>query len=195
MPTLTRAICRFSSPSQNFWCTVFNNFQWLFYISELFKVPKHGTCLRWVTTKKQKWCQFLENLHKYSLKYIGFNHAKQIMGYHACFLDILTNITHEIRDKTTYYHPLRLVSDYEGLSYHFMSKLYSNISKPSMVTPHLLCMDETHVLPGIFLEIYKKMTSLLFFCSDPPWVTTVHRNLIEKVFVGVIKFTGEHKVR
>ena len=118
--------------------------------------------------KKPKWCQFLENLHKYSLKYIGFNHAKQIMGYHACFLDILTNITHEIRDKTTYYHPLGLVSDYGGLPYHFMSKLYSNISKPSMVTPHLLCMDETNVLPGIFLEIFKKMTSLLFFCSDPP---------------------------
>ena len=55
--------------------------------------------LRWVTTKKQKWCQFLENLHKYSLKYIGFNHAKQIMGYHACFWDILTNITHEIETK------------------------------------------------------------------------------------------------
>ena len=54
---------------------------------------------RWVTTKKQKWCQFLENLHKYSLKYIGFNHAKQIMGYHACFWDILTNITHEIETK------------------------------------------------------------------------------------------------
>ena len=124
--------------------------------------------LRCITTRKQKWCQFLENLHKYSLKYIGFNHAKQIMGYHACFWDILTNITHEIRDKTTYYHPLGLVSDYGGLSYHFMSKLYSNISKPSMVTPHLLCMDETHVLPGIFLEIFKKMTSLLFFCSDPP---------------------------
>ena len=124
--------------------------------------------LRWVTTKKQKWCQFLENLQKYSLKYIGFNHAKKIMGYHACFWDILTNITHEIRDKTTYYHPLGSVSDYGGLSYHFMSKLYSNISKPSMVTPHLLCMDETHVLPGIFLEIFKKMTSLLFFCSDPP---------------------------
>ena len=85
------------------------------------------------------------------------------MGYHACFWDILTNITHEIRDKTTYYHPLGLVSDYGGLSYHFMSKLYSNISKPSMVTPHLLCMDETNVLPGIFLEIFKKMTSLLFF--------------------------------
>ena len=119
--------------------------------------------LRWVTTRKQKWCQFLENLHKYSLKYIGLNHAKQIMGYHACFWDILTNITHEIRDKTTYYHPLGLVSDYGGLSYHFMSKLYSNISKPSMVTHHLLGMDETHVLPEIFLEIFKKMTSLLFF--------------------------------
>ena len=62
--------------------------------------------------KKQKWCQFLENLHKYSLKYIGFNRAKQIMGYHACFWDILTKITHEIRDKTTYHHPLGLVSDY-----------------------------------------------------------------------------------
>ena len=24
-------------------------------------------------------------------------------------------------------------------------------------------MDETHVLPGLFLEIFKKMTSLLFF--------------------------------
>ena len=108
--------------------------------------------LRWVTTKKQKWCQFLENLHKYSLKYIGFNHAKQIMGYHACFWDILTNITHEIRDKTTYYHPLGLVRDYGGLSYHFMSKLYSNISKPSMVTPHLLCMDETHA--QYFLEYF-----------------------------------------
>ena len=55
--------------------------------------------LRWVTTKKQKWCQFLENLHKYSLKYIGFNHAKQIMGYHAWFWDILTYITHEIETK------------------------------------------------------------------------------------------------
>ena len=139
---------------------------WYFYC----KTPL-GPCalnLRWVTTNKQKWCQFLENRHKYSLKYIGFNHAKEIIGYHACFWDILTNITHEIRDKTTYYHPLGFVSDYGGLAYHFMSKLYSNISKPSMVTPHLLCMDETHVLPGIFLEIFKKMTSLLFFCSDPP---------------------------
>ena len=33
------------------------------------------------------------------MKYIGFNHAKQIMGYHACFWDILTNITHEIETK------------------------------------------------------------------------------------------------
>ena len=91
--------------------------------------------LRWVTTKKQKWCQFLENLRKYSLKYIGFNHAKQIMGYHACFWDILTNITHEIRDKTTYYHPLGWVSDYGGLSYHFMSKLYSKYLKTKHGNP------------------------------------------------------------
>ena len=42
-----------------------------------------------------------------------------------------------------------------------------------MVTPHLLCMDETHVLPGIFLEIFKKMTPLLFFCSDPPQVIII----------------------
>ena len=55
--------------------------------------------LRWFTTRKQKWCQFLENLHKYSLKYIGFNHAKQIMGYHVCFWDILPNITYEIETK------------------------------------------------------------------------------------------------
>ena len=60
---------------------------------------KRQTILRWVTTKKQRWCQFLENLHKYSLKYIGFNHAKQIMGYHAWFWDILTYITHEIETK------------------------------------------------------------------------------------------------
>ena len=62
-------------------------------------ISQYLSRLRWVTTKKQKWCQFLETLHKYSLKYIGFNHAKNILGYHACFWDILTNITHEIETK------------------------------------------------------------------------------------------------
>ena len=67
--------------------------------AKCFQLCPRDAELRWVTTRKQKWCQFLENLHKYSLKYIGFNHAKQIMGYHACFWDILTNITHEIETK------------------------------------------------------------------------------------------------
>ena len=79
---------------------LFNEFEnYTFEIPATFPRANELMMLRWVTTKKQKWCQFLENLHKYSLKYIGFNHAKQIMGYHACFWDILTYITHEIETK------------------------------------------------------------------------------------------------
>ena len=145
-------------------------------IDDRFQCSEHvSTCclkaarqLRWVTTRKQKWCQFLENLHKYSLKYIDFNHAKQIMGYHACFWDILTNITHEIRDKTTYYHPLGLVSDYGGLSYHFMSKLYSNISKPSMVTPPFALHGWNPCTSWNISGDFQENDITFVFCSDPP---------------------------
>ena len=56
--------------------------------------------LRWVTTKKQKWCHLLENLQKYSRKYMGFIHAKQMGGYHAWFWDIWVQFRHEMIRKS-----------------------------------------------------------------------------------------------
>ena len=124
--------------------------------------------LRWVTTKKQKWCHFLENLQKYSRKYMGFIHAKQMGGYHAWFWDIWVQFRHEmIRKSPIITHSPKWVIICGFVSY-FMCNIGQNISKTSMVTDNLFCMVETNVLQGIFMQIFKKLTSLLFFCSDPP---------------------------
>ena len=124
--------------------------------------------LRWVTTKKQKWCHFLENLQKYSRKYMGFIHAKQMGGYHAWFWDIWVQFRHEmIRKSPIITHSPKWVIICGFVSY-FMCNIGQNISKTSMVTHNLFCIDETNVLQGIFMQIFKKFTSLLFFCSDPP---------------------------
>ena len=67
--------------------------------SDGFEISRHFT-LRWITTKKQKWCHFLENLQKYSRKYMGFIHAKQMGGYHAWFWDIWVQFRHEMIRKS-----------------------------------------------------------------------------------------------
>ena len=128
----------------------------------------HSHVLRWVTTKKQKWCHFLENLQKYHRKYTGFIHAKQMGGYHAWFWDIWVQFRHEmIRKSPIITHSPKWVIICGFVSY-FMCNIGQNISKTSMVTHNLFCMVETNVLQGIFMQIFKKLTSLLFFCSDSP---------------------------
>ena len=71
-------------------------------VSKYFEnILKHNKLkLRWVTTKKQKWCHFLENLQKYSRKYMGFIHAKQMGDYHAWFWDIWVQFRHEMIRKS-----------------------------------------------------------------------------------------------
>ena len=54
---------------------------------------------------------------------------------------------------------------------YFMCNIGQNISKTSMVTHNLFCMVETNVLQGIFMQIFKKLTSLLFF-------VVTHLNLV-----------------
>ena len=59
---------------------------------------------------------------------------------------------------------------------YFMCNIGQNISKTSMVTHNLFCMVETNVLQGIFMQIFKKLTSL--FAPALPellWLPTAWR--------------------
>ena len=102
--------------------------------------------------------------------YLDFSYVKQLRNYHACFLNIQTNITHEKGDKLTHFV---LVGDNGGFSYHPMSKLFQNISETNMVTPHLFRMDEIHALQKLFPLIFKKIPLFCFciffiFWCEPP---------------------------
>ena len=84
------------------------------------------------------------------------------------FWDMLTNITHEIREKSHIITHFVLLSDNGGFPYHSMSKLYQNNSKTNMAIPHLFCMDEIHAFQRICLQVFKKIELLLHFRCEPP---------------------------